>query len=617
MPFDTANLTTLAVRHQRLMQIRYGIESQGLTAEQKLQKILHYCAVELDVARTGLWRLNAAGDAIACTLQYERGKHHYTKGPELTARDYPAYFEAMRRDRIINADDARNDQRTAALTGAYLKPLGIHSLLDCPTFAGGKLAGILCVESEATVRTWSLLDISFAAAAADAVSAIQEQHLWEEERRYNQFLEQYDSLTGLVNRRSFQQQVFRDISARPEERHLLVLLGLDAFTAINDKFGQVVANSVLRVLGERATEITRRFGSASGRISGDVLGFWLSPLPEQAIVDDFLSAIRQIIDEAIATEYGVEVRVAGTTGVYFHTAEQKAAPDPILAAEIALKNAKQENRGGVGVFSEHGYQQLQDKTRMVDEIHHALEQRQFMLWYQPVFDARGNLYTGVEALIRWQHPRLGLLSPGRFMPLVAEIGKTRELGTFVLAQACENAALLLADGLDVGRVSVNLAAEQLYNNNLALEIQGLLQQYGLPGQLLEVEVLEELIGHDFDLVNTQLTNLRDMGIGISVDDFGTGYSSLSRLKLLPVQKVKIDKSFVDGLPHSVNDQSIVRSIVALGRALQLQLVAEGVETPEQSTWLEHEGVDYLQGFLYARPMEYTQLREFLKRRVAG
>lgn len=617
MPFDMANLTALAARHQRLMQIRYGQESHGLTAEQKLQKILHYCAVELDVARAGLWRLNSAGDAITCTLQYERGKHHYTKGPELTAARYPGYFEAMRRDRIINADDARRDPRTADLTETYLKPLGIYSLLDCPTFAGGKLAGILCIEAEAAVRTWSLLDISFAAAAADAVSAIQEQHLWEEERRYNQFLEQYDSLTGLVNRRSFQQQVFRDIAAKPDEQHLLALLGLDAFTAINDKFGQVIANSVLRVLGERASEITRRFGSASGRISGDVLGFWLSPLPEQPVVDKFLSAIRSIIEEAIETEYGVQVRVGGTTGVYFHSAEQKAVPDPILAAEIALKNAKQENKGGVGVFSEHGYQQLQDKSRMVDEIHRGLEQEQFVLWYQPVYDARRTLYTGVEALVRWQHPRLGLLSPARFMPLVTEIGKTRELGAFVLRQACRQVAGLLADGLDVGRVSVNLAAEQLYNNNLAIEIQNLLQQHGLPGHILEVEVLEELIGRDFDLINEQLTRLRDMGIGISVDDFGTGYSSLSRLKLLPVQKIKIDKSFVDGLPHSVNDQSIVRSIVALGRALQLHLVAEGVETAEQSAWLEHEGVDYLQGFLYARPMEYEQLREFLKKRVSG
>jgi diguanylate cyclase (GGDEF)-like protein len=615
MPFDPANLTTLAARHQRLMQIRYGHESHGLTTEQKLQKILHYCAVELDVARAGLWRLNSAGDAITCIMQYERGAHHFSCGAEFHASDYPRYFAAIRNDRIIKADDARTDNRTAEFLESYLKPLNIYSLLDCPTFAGGKLAGVLCIESEDRIRNWSLLDISFAAAAADAVSAIQEQHLWEEERRYNQFLEQYDRLTGLANRRSFQQQVFRDISARPEERHLLVLLGLDAFTAINDKFGHVVANSVLRVLGERATEITRRFGSASGRVSGDVLGFWLSPLPEQPVVEDFLRAVREIIDEAIATEYGVEVPVTGTIGVYFHTAEQKAVPDPILAAEIALKNAKQVNRGGVGVFSEHGYQQLQDKTRMVDEIHHALEQRQFVLWYQPVFDARRNLYTGVEALIRWQHPRLGLLSPGRFMPLVAEIGKSRELGAFVFAQTCENAALLLADGLDVGRVSVNLAAEQLYNNNLALEIQRLLKQYSLPGQLLEVEILEELIGHDFDLVNTQLTNLRDIGIGISVDDFGTGYSSLSRLKLLPVQKIKIDKSFVDGLPHSANDQSIVRSIVALARALQLELVAEGVETPEQSDWLKKEGVDYLQGFLYSRPLDIVQLREFLRRRV--
>ena len=140
--------------------------------------------------------------------------------------------------------------------------------------------------------------------------------------------------------------------------------------------------------------------------------------------------------------------------------------------------------------------------------------------------------------------------------------------------------------------------------------------HGLPGTHLELEVIEEVISRDFELVNMQLSKLREAGIGISVDDFGTGYSSLSRLKLLPVQKIKIDKSFIDGLPYSGNDASIVRSIIALGRALQLELVAEGVENTGQSTWLEHEGVDYLQGFLYAKPMTVNELRDFLKKRVA-
>ncbi len=617
MPFDSANLRTLAARHQRLMQIRYGRESQGKSAEEKLQEILEFAANELDIARAGLWRMNAVQDAITCLLQYERGKHHFSRGAVFRSSDYPKYFAAMHSDRIINADDARKDSRTSEFLESYLRPLNIYSLLDCPTFAGGKLAGVLCLEAEGKIRNWSLLDISFAAAAADAVSAIQEQDLWEEERRYNQFLEQYDSLTGLINRRSFQHRIFRDMAERPTDRHVLVLLGLDDFTAINDKFGQVIANSVLRSLGERALAVCRSHDCITGRISGDIIGFWLSPLSDDASVENFQKAARAIIEETIETEYGARVRISGTTGVYLHTPGQTTIPDPILAAEIALKNAKRDNKGGVGVFTERGYRELQDKTRMVEQIHQGLAEGQFVAWYQPVFNAREKLYSGVEALVRWQHPELGLLSPSRFMSLMTEIGKTRELGRAMLRQALGDAARLLREGLDVGRVSVNLSADQLYSSALAGEIHNLLSEHALPGNILEVEVLEELIGRDFDLINEQLTRLRDMGIGISVDDFGTGYSSLSRLKLLPVQKIKIDKSFVDGLPHSVNDQSIVRSIVALGRALQLHLVAEGVETAEQSTWLEHEGVDYLQGFLYAKPMDYAELREFLKRRTTN
>lgn len=615
MPFQQANLTTLAARHQRLMQIRYGEESQGMGTEQKLQRILQYCAEELDVARVAIWRFNATGSTIVHTMQHERGRYHDSIGSEIRAADFPHYFSALKNDRIINASDAYTDRRTAEFVEHYLKPLHIRSLLDAPVFAGGRLAGVLCIEAEEKIREWSLLDISFAAAAADAVSAINEQNLWEEERRYNGFLEQFDTLTGLINRRGFQHHVFQDIAAAPMARHVLALLGLDAFTAINDKHGQLVANSSLKILGERALRLCAQHGCLSGRVSGDTLGFWLAHPKDQAQVDRFLGDVRAIVATPVVTDYGVSIAIGGTTGVYFHSADDQAAPDPILAAEIVLKNTKREDKGGIGFFSERGYRLLQDKTRMIEDIQSALEQRQFSAWYQPIFDARTKLYIGVEALVRWHHPQLGLLAPARFLPLVAEIGKSCELGQFMLSQACSDAATLLKDGLDVGRVSVNLSADQLYNDQLVADITHLLEAHALPGTNLELEVIEELIGRDFDLVHAQLSRLREKGIGISVDDFGTGYSSLSRLKLMPVQKIKIDKSFIDGLPHSLNDASIVRSIIALGRALQLELVAEGVETQEQSAWLEHEGVDYLQGFLYAKPLSAEDLREFLRARI--
>ena len=233
-------------------------------------------------------------------------------------------------------------------------------------------------------------------------------------------------------------------------RHVLALLGLDAFTAINDKHGQLVANSSLKILGERALRLCAQHGCLSGRVSGDTLGFWLAHPKDQAQVDRFLDDVRALVATPVVTDYGVSIAVGGTTGVYFHSADDQAVPDPILAAEIVLKNTKRENKGGIGYFSERGYRLLQDKTRMIDDIQSALAKGEFSAWYQPIFDARTKLYTGVEALVRWHHPQLGLLAPARFLPLVAEIGKSRELGQFMLAQACRDAASLLRDGLDVG-----------------------------------------------------------------------------------------------------------------------------------------------------------------------
>lgn len=598
--------------HKSLMVMRYGDTYGDVSRELKLRRIIRFCAERLDVKRVGIWAMNGDRDQIRCEALYLRDREEYQEGMLLLEKDYPVYFEAIHDDRLINADDACQDPRTREFADTYLKPHGISSMLDAPIFAGGQLVGVLCIEHVGPRRHWDLADISYAAAVADTISTINEQELWEQARLQTEFLEQYDSLTGLVNRYVFQQRIDRDVQDHPRDPHVLVLLGLDGFTALNDKYGQQQADQVLRSLGQRFQDSVSGESCLAARLGGDVFGFWLTEVRDTLQVDELLATIRWVLEEPVQTEEGTTIQVDGTMGVFSYPYEGEGMPDPVRGAEIAMRNAKKDEPGSVGYFSAKWYQQLLQKQKQAEELMQAFEARQLRAFYQPIMGGvEVQSRIGLEALVRWQHPERGILAPGHFLALVAELGLMKRLGDFMLRQACEDARNLRQKGHRLGWISVNLSAEQLYSPTLVEDVQRLLQEYELPGDCLELEIVEELIGRDSELVLAQLRGLSALGVSLSIDDFGTGYSSLSRLKDLPVSKLKVDKSFVDGLPHSEDDQCITRSIIGLAKAMRLQLVAEGVETLAQAEWLRQEAIDYLQGYLFAKPMSLNDTESFL------
>jgi diguanylate cyclase (GGDEF)-like protein len=484
-------------------------------------------------------------------------------------------------------------------------------MLDAPIFCGGRLSGVLCIEHVGDVRHWDLAEISYVAAVADCISTINEHVMWERAHQKSEFLEQFDSLTGLFNRFAFQQQTERDIRDAPLQSHLMAIVGLDNFTGVNDKFGTLQADQVLRNLAARFKNMPAGKDCLIARLGGDLFGFWLCNVSNPNQVESLLVEIQQALQEPVQTDEGNLIRVIGTVGVFSFPYEGEGIPDPISGAEIAMLNAKKEAVGSIGYFSTRWYQQLHEKQQQITDLVLAFDTEQFTAFYQPILTKRAGTAIGLEALVRWNHPTKGLLFPDQFLPLATELGLMKRLGDFMLRQACSAARRLLDDGFTLEWVSVNLSADHLYSPTLITDVSNLLGEFNLLGKHLELEIVEELIGRDSELVLSQLNGLADLGVKLSIDDFGTGYSSLSRLKHLPVTKLKIDKSFVDGLPNSKDDQSIVRSIVGLAKALQLNLAAEGIETKEQADWLLNESVEYLQGFLYAKPMSFEALQSVL------
>jgi len=577
--------------------------------------VLALCASELSISRVSLWSLNKQKDAIYCEHLYKRLDDTYESGLVLREELYPSYFEAITKDRLIVAIDARGDPRTREFTDGYLKPLGIKSMLDAPVFSEGQLYGVLCIEQTEKLRKWDLVELSFATAVADCITVILGQESWLKAQDKLNTIEQTDNLTSLESRHFFNRRILKDLSRvlKPYSRSVVVI-GLDNFSTLNEKYGPIATDSILQVLSGRFAEIAREYKIPVSRISGDVFGFWLSDIHSDNTINELVGKIHEQASRSIEISLGQSAEVRGTVGAVIYPTEDYEVSDPIHSAELTMHRAKEKERGGTLFFESNWAHEIQNRRLLEKNVCEAFEKNQFSAFYQPIVSTSSGAVTGVEALVRWHHPSKGLVSPGDFLPIISELGLMSELGELMLNYACEAMNTLIQNDLQVDWVAVNLSPEQLYNKDLIPMIERTLESHKIPSSLIHLEVVEELFSQDPDIVSSKLQAIADLGIKLSIDDFGTGYSSLSRLKYLPISKLKIDKSFVDGLPELENDECIARSILGLAKGMGMDVVAEGVESIEQVKWLHDHGCDFIQGYYFAKPMDFESLQIYLKKR---
>jgi len=599
--------------HKSLLVLSHGegfIEHPRIS---KLKSITQSCAEQLNVSRVSVWQLDHDAQRIVCELLYILETDQFYKGAELYQKDYPSYFKAIAEDRLINADNAIKDPRTAEFSNTYLIPNEISSMLDAPIFAAGKLRGVICIEQVGEHRVWDMPEMSYVASLADHISMINEHEEWLKDRAQLEFLEQYDPLTGLEKRNQFQKRLDYDLqeNALKAEPRALLLVGLDSFAAINDHYGHMVADQLLVAFAKSLAELTKPLNCCLARVGGDIFGIWLPELNGTDVLNALTQELKLLSREPLTIDTDELINISCSTGVVIYPIEGETVTNPMRCAELAMQRAKENARGGVQFFAKDWLVQLQGKRSFENELIAAIEDEMLVPFYQPVVCAESEKIIGLEALVRWPHPKKGFISPGEFLPVARKLGLMERLGSLMLKKACADVAKLEKQGKGVSWVSVNIAAEQLHNSALSEEIAALLHQYELPAQKIELEIVEELIGQDSAFVTAQLEALSSLGIRMSVDDFGTGYSSLSRLKHMPVTKLKIDKSFVDGLPGEDDDRCIAQSILGLAKGMKIELVAEGVETLPQVKYLREMGCEYLQGYYFAKPMELTEVIKLL------
>jgi diguanylate cyclase (GGDEF)-like protein len=414
-----------------------------------------------------------------------------------------------------------------------------------------------------------------------------------------------DTLTGLANRSLFHdrlRQVLAD-AARSALTPLVLICNLDRFATVNEALGHADADRLLQAVAMRLSANLRRADTLA-RWGGDEFAFLVPSTTAEEGVFALAERVLGCFREPWLLE-GREIWITASVGVACYPRDGRKVSELIEHAVTALGRAKRQGRNCARFYSEALESRSEERLTLASDLHRAQDRQQLVVHYQPQVDADCLELRGCEALIRWRHPELGLISPAQFIPLAEEIGLIVPIGEWVLRTACAQASAWRAQGSEL-RMGVNLSARQLQERGLARLVARVLRETRLPARLLELEVTETAIIADPAMAARQLEELAMMGVSIALDDFGTGYSSLTFLRDLPINRLKIDRSFVAHLPGEIDAAAIASGLIDLAKGLGLAVVAEGVETLEQFDFLAKHGCDELQGYLFGRPVEAAE-----------
>ncbi|MBW1246875.1 EAL domain-containing protein [Pseudomonas tolaasii] len=423
---------------------------------------------------------------------------------------------------------------------------------------------------------------------------------------------QYDFLTGLPNRQKLQEQLDKILvdAGRRQRRVAVLCVGLDDFKSVNEQFTYQAGDKLLLALADRLRAHSGRLG-ALARLGGDQFALVQADIDQPYEAAELAQSILDDLEAEFALEHE-QIRLRATIGITLFPEDGDSTEKLLQKAEQTMTLAKSRSRNRYQFYIASVDSEMRRRRELEKDLRDALSREQFHLVYQPQISYRDHRVVGVEALLRWQHPEHGLVPPDLFIPLAEQNGTIIPIGEWVLDQACRQLREWHDLGFTTLRMAVNLSTVQLHHTELPRVVNNLMQIYRLPPRSLELEVTETGLMEDISTAAQHLLSLRRSGALIAIDDFGTGYSSLSYLKSLPLDKIKIDKSFVQDLLDDDDDATIVRAIIQLGKSLGMQVIAEGVETAEQEAYIISEGCHEGQGYHYSKPLQARELAAYLK-----
>ncbi len=438
----------------------------------------------------------------------------------------------------------------------------------------------------------------------------------------SKFIDLHDELTELPNSRLFRDRLEHAIAQAERNKKILAIMFLDLnrFKLINSSMGHKAGDELLKITSQRLVDALRKTDSvavnASGisssvaRLGGDEFTILLDDIENIAAVVHIVERIIKNISQPMNIE-SKEVYISSSIGIAMYPADGIQADEILKHADSAMHYAKNQGSNIFKFYTESMNESSDEMLLLESDLRKAIDQDELYLHYQPQYDSETEKIVGIEALIRWQHPEKGMISPDKFIPMAETTGMIDQIGKWVLREACEHAVRWLKDGYQLNKIAVNLSAQQLKDEKLPEIIALILDETGMVAEKLCVELTETAMITDPEAALIVLTKVKALGVSLSLDDFGTGYSSLSYLKRFPIDTLKIDKAFIQDVKVDKEDAALVKAIIAMAHGLGMDVVAEGVEVQEQFEFLNDNDCDTIQGFLFSRPLSADELEKKL------
>jgi diguanylate cyclase (GGDEF)-like protein len=506
-------------------------------------------------------------------------------------------------------DLAKDDRARAGIA----REAGMHGTFLFPVISEGKPVGVLVFHSR-EIREPDDRLLEAVRVIGSQIGQFLRRKEAEERARY---MATHDGLTDLPNRVMFSQLLNHEIlgAQRYRRTFAVMFIDLDRFKFVNDTLGHEAGDQLLQEISTRFKGCLRA-SDVVARLGGDEFVVLANEIAEREQVAMIARKLLSAALKPVAIR-DQECRVTASVGICMYPDDARNEQDLMKNADIAMYLAKEEGKNNFQFYSEAIRTQSLEQLSLESSLRHAVERKEFSLHYQAKMDLKSRKITGVEALLRWEHPDLGTVAPARFIPVAEETGMIVPIGRWVLNTVCEQIVAWQREGLPPLCVAVNISARQFNDETLIDDIAAALRRDGMKPELLELELTESMVMHNPEKASRALAEIKRMGVRIALDDFGVGYSSLAHIRRYPIDTLKVDRSFIRDLEDNAEDRGITEAIIAMGKTLSLTVIAEGVETPAQEAFLRDHACDQMQGYYFNRPVPHDQFADFLRQYLAA
>ncbi|HPU45067.1 MAG TPA: EAL domain-containing protein [Thermoclostridium sp.] len=562
-----------------------------------------------------IYLFNNGKDILTCSYLCTNGQSYTERPMEISLKDYPHLQRMLSdsKDSILDIYDV--DDLPSDVYGEIARILGGHvkSLLMLPIENNDNAYGYLVLQSVTAKKSWGTVEknnlMIIANVIADTIERIRQ------EKQIN-YMAYYDMLTGLPNRTLFKDRLKQAVmlAERKSEIIAVVMVDLDRFKNVNDMIGYEGGDEIIIQVARKLYSLMRKSDTVA-RFGSDEFLIMAHHIGNSNDVHRIANKIVGIFKKPF-TLRNQEIYISASVGVAVYPYDGTDADTLIKNADIAMYEAKAKGKGQYCLCTEEMKEEVMIKHELSNKLYRAIDNKELVLHYQPMVSARTGEILCMEALVRWNQPEHGLISPGVFIPLAEQTGLINPIGEWVLRTACGQAKAWLDMGLPPIHISVNVSVLQLRNSRFVSIVENILKETGLKPEYLDLEITESVAVKESDNILDVLGELRKLGIEISIDDFGTEYSSLSRLNHMPVNRIKIDKSFISNMFRSEKEQTLVKGMIHLLQTLGLKVVAEGVEEKDQFEFLKQNGCDEVQGYYISRPVRANDVLKLFEYKVA-